>query len=109
MRRLPLRIAGIIGVVTALIYLGGVLGQGDTQFLPQAVVWFAVMLSAGLLAWFADKLEARGRTAAIVAASLFFGLGVFSGSVVFVVTFLVATVLAVAGLTGSSGGNRLEP
>lgn len=100
MRRLPLRSAGIIGVVSALVYLGGVLGLGDTEFLPQAVFWFVVMLAAGLLAWFAGKFRSRGRAAAMTAAILFFVVALFSGASVFVVAFLVAALLSVAGFAG---------
>ncbi|MFB3044426.1 MAG: hypothetical protein ACE1Y9_03010, partial [Acidimicrobiia bacterium] len=42
--RIPLRIAGIIGLTSAVIYIGVALGQEDTSLLPQAFFWFGVML-----------------------------------------------------------------
>lgn len=109
--RMPLRIAGVIGLASAVIYIGGALGQEDTSLLPQAFFWFGVMLTAGLLAWFADRFEHRGRRSAMIAAGLFFVVAVFSG-VVFAIVYLLTTVLSVAGFvvtSPSSGETSLEP
>jgi MFS family permease len=111
LRRMPLRIAGVIGLASAVVYLAVVLGQEDTSSRPQAIFWFGVMLVAGLLAWFADRLEHRGRRSAMVAAGLFFVLGVFS-SVVFAIVYLVSTLLSVAGFAATSPtgeGSSIEP
>lgn len=89
--------AGAIGVVVSLIYLAGVLGQDDATFLPQAIFWFAVMASAGVAAWFADRSPQHGRVMAIGAGVAFFVLALFS-NVVFTVVFLIAVVLVVVGL-----------
>ena len=105
LRRLPLRIAGVIGLASAVVYLAVLLGQEDTSLLPQAIFWFGVMLTAGLLAWFADRLEHRGRQSAIIAAGLFFVLGVFS-NLVFAMVYLLTTVLSVAGFAGTSPSSR---
>jgi hypothetical protein len=109
--RIPLRIAGIIGLASAVIYIGVALGQEDTSLLPQAFFWFGVMFTAGLLAWFADRLEQRGRRSAMIAAGLFFVVAVFSDTV-FAMVYLLATVLSVAGFaltSRSSGETSLEP
>lgn len=100
LRPLPLRVAGSIAVVASLVYLGGVLGQDDTRFLPQATFWFLVMLITGITVWFADRSTVHGRKMAIGAAVSFFVLGVFS-NVVFAVVFVVAVVLTVGGLSGT--------
>lgn len=109
--RIPLRIAGVIGLTSAVIYIGVVFGQEDTSLLPQAFFWFGVMLMAGLLAWFADRFEHRGRRSAMIAAGLFFVVAVFS-SMVFAMVYLLATVLSVAGFaltSPSSEETSLEP
>lgn len=108
LRRLPLRIAGSIGLVASLIYLGGVLGQDDTTFMPQAIFWFLVMSGAGLTAWFADRSLRHGRRMAIGAAGAFFVVGLFS-NVVFAVVFAIALVFAIAGFVGLSGSDEGKP
>lgn len=102
-RRLPVRIAGLAGVVAAFLYLAGILGQDDTEALPQAMFWFAVMMGAGLLAWFADRLADRARLSAVLAGGLFFVIAVFS-NLVFATVFLVATALCVVGVVGVGAG-----
>jgi len=111
LRRLPLRIAGIIGLAGAVFYLAVLLGQEDTSSRPQAIFWLGVMVTAGLLAWFADRFEHQGRRSAMIAAGLFFVLGVFSNPV-FAVVYLLTTMLSVVGFAGtspSSGETSLEP
>lgn len=98
-RGMPLKIAGIIGLVSAFIYLAGLIGQDDTTFLPQAIFWFAVMVAAGLLAWFAAG--GKGRVMAVAAAALFFILGLFSGSWFAVAVYLAAFILSVIGIFGA--------
>lgn len=101
LRPLPLRIAGSIGVVASVFYLGGVLGQDDTRFLPQAIFWFLVMLAGGIVAWYADRSMRHGRRMAVGAAMAFFALGLFS-NVVFATVFVVAVVLTVGGFAATS-------
>ena len=102
LRRAPLRIAGVIGLGSALLYLAAVVGQDDTTALPQAVFWFAVMAAAGLLAWFADQSAHQGRRMAMIATGLFFVIGLLTQSTPFVVIYLVAVVLSVLGFAGTA-------
>ncbi len=76
--------------------------------MPQAIFWLGVMLIAGFLAWFADRLEHQGRRSAMIAAGLFFVLGVFS-NVVFAIVYLVSTLLSVAGFAGTSPPREERP
>ena len=101
LRRVPLRIAGVIGLASAVTYMAVVFGQDDTSSLPQATFWLGVMFVAGFLAWFADRLEYQGRRSAMIAAGLFFVLGVFS-NFVFAIVYLVSTLLSVVGFAGTS-------
>lgn len=100
LRRTPLRIAGVIGMASALIYLGGVAGQDDTSQVPVAVAFAIVMIIAGVMAWVADRSGSRGRRVAMGSAGIFFVLGLLSGSV-FSWIFLLGTVLCVAGFAGT--------
>ena len=100
LRSIPFKAAGAIGVVSSLVYLAGVLGQEDTAFLPQALFWFAVMLSAGVVAWLADRSQQHGRRMAMASGVAFFVLALFS-NIVFTIIFLVALVLVVVGLSAS--------
>lgn len=81
----------------SLVYLAGVLGQDEATFLPQALFWFAVMVSAGVVAWFADRSSENGRAMAIGAGVAFFVLALFS-DVIFTVVFLIAVALVIVGL-----------
>ena len=101
LRRLPLRAAGAISVVTSLFYLAGILGQDDRTFFPQALFWFAVMLAAGGAAWIADQSPRHGRSMARGAAVAFFVLGLIS-SVVLAIAFVLALALAVGGIAGTN-------
>lgn len=101
LRPLPLKVAGSIAVVASLVYLGGVLGQDDTRFLPQAFFWFFVMFAGGVMAWFADRSMEHGKRMAIGSAAVFFILGLFSNAV-FAVVFVVAVALSVGGFAGTS-------
>lgn len=100
LRRIPFKAAGAIGVVSSLVYMAGVMGQEDRAFLPQALFWFAVMLSAGVVAWFADRARQHRRRMAMASGVTFFVLALFS-NVVFTIIFLVALVLVVVGLSAS--------
>ena len=100
LRRIPLKAAGAIGVVSSLVYLAGVMGQEDATFLPQALFWFAVMLCAGVVAWFADRSRQHGRLMAMASGVAFFVLALFS-NIVFTIVFLLALVLVVVGLAAS--------
>lgn len=81
--------------------MGGVLGQEDTSYIPQAVFWFVVMFGAGVAAWLADRSLQNGRRMAIGAAGAFFVVGLFS-TVVFSVLFVMALLFAVGGIAGTS-------
>ena len=101
LRRLPLRAAGAISVVTSLFYLAGIFAQDDRAFFPQALFWFAVMIVAGGAAWIADQSPRHGRNLAKGAAVAFFVLGLIS-NLVLAAAFVAALVLAVAGFAGTS-------
>ena len=101
LRRLPLRMAGLLGVIASLVYVAGILGQEDTTFLPQALFWFAVMLLAGGSAWYADRSLRYGHLLARGAAVAYFVLGLVS-NVIFMIGFVLALVLAVAGFAGTT-------
>ena len=92
------RSAGVIGLFNAMLYLGLVIGQASPDDYLFAGVWFVVMVVAGLLAWFADRLPARlSRRTAIGALALFFLLGVMSIMAVGLL-YLGGVVLCLIGL-----------
>lgn len=92
MRPIPLKIAGVIGMLTSALYLTVVLNQGDG--LGPELFWLVLMATAALLAWYADRFE--GRRGAMAAAAIYFVLGLVSPWVL-AVAFLVAVALCVAG------------
>ncbi|HIE21951.1 MAG TPA: hypothetical protein EYP73_05065 [Acidimicrobiia bacterium] len=94
-RRIPLRVAGVIGLASAVVYLIVILGETDSPLLTLAIFWLVVMIGSGLLAWYAVEAE-RGRMMARLAAGGFFLVGLFSNPV-FAVVFLVAVVLCIVG------------
>jgi len=98
-RRIPLKIAGVIGFLSAALYLAVIVGVEDRSGFPQAYLWLAIMTFAGVLAWFADRVEGRERRMALGATVLFFFLAMFS-SPIFVVVYLTATFLAAFGWLG---------
>ncbi len=100
LRKLPLRIAGSIGVIAALVYVAGILGQEDTTFVPQAFFWFSVMLVAGGTAWYADRSLRHGHTLARVSAVAYFVLGLVS-NLIFTIGFVLALALSVGGFAGT--------
>ncbi len=106
-RRLPLRIAGTIGLFSAVFYLAIILGQEDTSSLPQAIFWLVLMTTAGILAWSADHYVERGRAMAMGAAAIFFILGLLALDV-FVIIFLVALVFSVLGFAGMGQASQGE-
>ncbi len=102
LRRLPLRVAGVIGILSGILFLAIILGLGEPSGIGLEVVWLVLMLAAGLLAWFADRSVQRGRMMAMSAAGIFFLLGMFSqGGMVWV--FLAALVLSTLGFAGMGG------
>lgn len=105
-RRLPLRIAGVIGLFSAVFYLAIILGQEDTSQMAQAVFWLVLMATAGILAWSADSSGTRARKQAVGAAAMFFVLGLFSSAELFVVVFLTALVFSVLGFAGMGQPRR---
>lgn len=108
LRKLPLRVAGLLGVIASLVYVAGILGQEDTEFVPQALFWFAIMLVAGASAWYADRSQRYGHMLARGAAVAYFVLGLVS-NVIFMIGFVLALVLAVAGFAGTTRtGNDQE-
>lgn len=68
--------------------------------MAQAIFWFVLTATAGILAWSADNSGTRARKQAMAAAAIFFVLGVFSGADLFVVVFLIALVFSVMGFAG---------
>jgi hypothetical protein len=87
------RTAGIVGLITAALYLGLLLDEANDGSLTLTVVWCSVMTGAGLLALFADRFQvAMGRRMLWVAGGMFLVLGVLS---IFSLglLFLAATVL----------------
>jgi len=110
-RRIPLKIAGIIGFLNAVLYLAVIVSVEDRSGFPQALVWLAIMVLAGGLAWFADRVTGRERRMAMGASILFFLLATFS-SPVFVLVYLAATFLAAFGWIGvkiSTPETTVEP
>ncbi|MGB7859652.1 MAG: hypothetical protein WBM90_04070 [Acidimicrobiia bacterium] len=103
-RSLPLKIAGVIGVLSAVMYLYVTLGTDSGSIGAEAFLWLIVLTAAGLLALFADRVQGRERALAIASASLFFLLAMFA-SPVFVLVYLFSAILALAGLWGT----RTEP
>ena len=103
LRPLPLKIAGVIGILSTAFYLAVAVGQ--EAGLGPAVFWVVLMATASLLAWYADEFP--GRRAAIVAAVLFFVLGVVSPDF-FAVVFLLAVVLCFIGFAGASNPTTRE-
>lgn len=97
LRPIPLRIAGVIGILTTAFYLAVAVGQ--EAGVGPALFWLVVMAIASLLAWYAEEFP--GRRAAIAAAALFFVLGVVSPDF-FAIVFLVAVVLCFIGFAGFS-------
>lgn len=96
--------AGAIGIVTAVLYLALVIGAGDNANVPIAMVWFALMGGAGLLAWFADRAPARtGRRMMWAAFTLFFVIGVVSIYTIGIL-YLIASVLSIFSLSRRSPG-----
>ena len=104
------RAAGGLGVVTALLYLGLVLGVEQGNALPSAIGWFVAMSGGGLLAWFADRQKPEiGRKMMWAAFAVFFIIGVLSILTIGVL-FLIASVLSIfslsKGTTTKPGVNR---
>lgn len=106
-RRLPLRIAGTIGLFSAVFYLAIIVGEEDTSLLPQAIFWLILMTTAGILAWSADHSVERGRAMAMGAAAIFFILGLLALEI-FVIVFLVALVFSVLGFAGMGQASQGE-
>lgn len=104
------RAAGGLGVVTALLYLGLVLGVEQGNALLSAIGWFVAMAGGGLLAWFADRQKPEiGRKMMWAAFAVFFIIGVLSILTIGVL-FLIASVLSIfslsKGTTTKPGVNR---
>ncbi len=78
-------------------HLGLVIGEASPEDYLAAGFWFVVMIAAGLLAWFADRLSTRQSRRAIGALALFFVLGVISTMAVGLL-YLGAVVLCLIGL-----------
>jgi hypothetical protein len=92
--------AGGVGLITAVLYLGILLGEADPSQVPEAIAWFAVMAGAGLLAWFADRAEPRiGRWIVVGAGVLFLVLGVLAIFSIGIL-YLIACSLALYSLSG---------
>jgi hypothetical protein len=91
--------AGAVAIVTAMLYLGLIVGEDQTGQLPASIAWFTFMAGAGLLAWFADRAKVEvGRRMVWGAFGILFVIGVLS---IFTIgmLFLLASVLAVFSLS----------
>ena len=92
--------AGAIGLATAVLSLGLILGSGDGG-VPLAIGLLVVMGGAGLAAWYADRMApATGRRTMWAAFVVFFVLGVISVFTVGVL-YLMAAVLSIFSLSRS--------
>ena len=92
--------AGAIGLVTAVLNLGLIIGS-DGGGVPLAVGLLVVMGGAGLAAWYADRMApGPGRRMMWASFVVFFVLGVLS---VFTVglLYLIAAVLSIFSLSRS--------
>lgn len=98
------RAAGAVGLITALLYLGILVGASDGLSLAAWVGWTVLMVMAALLAWFADRVETTltGRRMLWAAFVIFFVLGVISIFTIGVL-FLIASLLCVFSLSRSTG------
>ncbi len=95
--------AGAIGLITALLNLGLIVGTGDAG-VPLAIGLLVVMGASGLAAWYADRMApATGRRVMWAAFIVFFGLGVISIFTVGVL-YLMAAVLSIFSLSRSPSG-----
>jgi hypothetical protein len=96
------RAAGVVGLVTSVLYIGLLVGAGDSSRIPAGAVWFTLMFGAGLLAWFADRADRRrtGRRMLWAAFAIFFVLGVLSIFTIGIL-FLLASLLCVYSLSRS--------
>lgn len=99
LRRLPLKIAGVIGIFSAAFHLAILLGIGGGLESGAVVGLIILMFLAGVLAWIAPEVSANGRRVAMTAAGIFFLVGLPT-STVFVYIFLVALVLTILGFAG---------
>lgn len=102
--------AGAVGLVTALLNLGLIVGSGD-GLVPLAIGLLVLMGAAGLAAWYADRMApAMARRMMWAAFVVFFVLGVISIFTVGVL-FLMAAVLSIFSLSrsgtarGAGGGS----
>ncbi|REK24069.1 MAG: hypothetical protein DWQ40_01560 [Actinobacteria bacterium] len=96
--------AGAIGLVTATLYLGLIIGQDNASDVPAAILYFVLMAAAGLAAWFADRVSTpTGRRMVWFAFGVFFMIGVLSVLTVGIL-FLLAAVLSVFSLSRSRPG-----
>lgn len=102
------RTSGGIGIVTAFLYFGILLGENDPSQIPEALGWFSVMAGAGLLAWFADRVApTTGRRMMWVAFGLFLALGVLAIFSIGVL-YLIASLLAIVALGGARRSAELK-
>lgn len=101
------RAAGAVGLVTSILYVGLLVGSGDSSRIPMGAAWFALMFGAGLLAWFADRAsQVRvGRRMLWGAFLIFFILGVLSIFTIGIL-YLLASVLCVYALSRSVGAPK---
>lgn len=91
-RGVPLKVAGVIGLLMSMIYSALLIGLSEGVGL--GFVWLGLMLTASALAWFAEDLG--GRRPAVVATVIFFVLGILSDFGIAIV-FLAAAILSFLG------------
>lgn len=105
------RAAGVVGMLTVLLYVGLLIGAGGISEIPKVAGWSLLIFGAGagLLAWFADRgaTVRTGRRMLWAAFAIFFTLGVLSIFTIGVL-FLLASVLCVYSLSRSIGAPSRE-
>lgn len=99
LRRMPLKIAGVIGIFSAAFHLAILVGASGASRDPAAIAWVVLMFVGGFLAWIAPDATSHGRRLAMGAAASFFIVGL-PASTVFVVIFLGSLVLTIIGFAG---------
>ena len=102
-RKIPLKIAAVIGLFGATLYIAEVVGSEELSSIPQAYFWAVVMFGTSGMAWFADWFPERARGLAVASSILFFVLALVSPSgTLFPLVYLLATAAAAYGWFGAT-------
>lgn len=95
------RSSGVIGFFLSIFYLAIIVGE-EEGLTVGPIAWFIVMMLGGFLAWFADRASyPTGRKMAMGAAAVFLIVGSLAVLTIGI-AFLVAAVLSVVGIAGTS-------